>query len=80
MYIFVFFWGLVSGWLREWILSDLGFILGVILGAQINKKHGKISAKCVFFFTRSRGGPGSGEAMPGGGGTIARGWAGDLVF
>ena len=35
---FCYFGVVVSGWLREWILSDLGFISGVILGAQINDK------------------------------------------
>ena len=38
LYIFVIFGGLVSGWLREWILSDFGSILRVILGAKINEK------------------------------------------
>ena len=28
LYIFVIFWGLVSGWLREWILSDFGMDFG----------------------------------------------------
>ena len=37
LYIFVFFcWGLVSGWLRERILSDFGFILEFILAAKID--------------------------------------------
>ena len=37
LYIFVIFGGLVSGWLREWILSDFGFILKVILEAKVDE-------------------------------------------
>ena len=39
LYIFVIFWVLVSGWLREWILSDFGSILRVILGAKIDEQN-----------------------------------------
>ena len=58
LYILVIFLGLVSGWLREWILSDLGFILGVILEAQINDKNIEKSMLSVFFFLL-----GPGEAL-----------------
>ena len=33
------FWGLVSGWLWEWIFSGLGMDLGSILAPKINKKR-----------------------------------------
>ena len=36
---FVIFWGLVSGWLREWILSDFGMDFGSILASKIDEKR-----------------------------------------
>ena len=37
--IFVNFWGLVSGWLREWILSDLWLEFGSILASEIDEQR-----------------------------------------
>jgi len=53
LYIFVIFGGLVSGWLREWILSDFGSILRVILAAKIYEKTLEIPLILEGF----RGGP-----------------------
>ena len=38
-YIFVIFGELVSGWLREWILSDFGMDFGSILASKIDEKR-----------------------------------------
>ena len=37
LYSFEIFGGLVSGWLQEWILSDLGMDLGSLLASEIDK-------------------------------------------
>ena len=39
LYSFVICWGLVSGWLREWILSDFGMDLGGLLASKIDEKR-----------------------------------------
>ena len=39
LYSFVIFLGLVSGWLREWILSDFGMDLGSLLASKIDEKR-----------------------------------------
>ena len=33
------FWGLVSGWLWEWILSDFGMDFGSIVASKIDEKR-----------------------------------------
>ena len=37
LYSFEIFGGLVSGWLREWILSDFVIDLGSLLASKIDK-------------------------------------------
>ena len=39
LYIFIIFGGLVSGWLREWILSDFWMDFGSLLAAKIDEKR-----------------------------------------
>ena len=39
LYSFAIFWGLVSGWLREWILSDFWMDLGTLLASKIDEKR-----------------------------------------
>ena len=56
LYIFVVFWGSVSGWLWEWIVRDYGMEFGSILASKIEENGIGFGSDLGVFFRGSFGG------------------------